>query len=327
VRKKSWRPWAALVLISVGFAIGTPACGSVEPNLFAPSEAGASGVDSAHVAGSPGAAGVGTTALSDAGAQQLETGVGGANQAGAPGGAAPVSHGGTAPIAGGTSSAGAGGSVATMGGTTAAGSGPLAGGNGTGGRMSGAGTSGGMTGGGASNNAGAGGLGGPSAGSTGLCEMCDTAHSLFASCTIDGGCLYSGCVAGFVDCTTTAPNLNGCACRGNACCGNRCQTAHDDGVGDKFYDCEALRTYTVEQALSAADADTAQLGIASDHWSCGNDQNGATTGVCKTTDGQMGSCTCWVYAATGADINRVGRVQVSTTGGCVCPTSTSPTWN
>ena len=102
---------------------------------------------------------------------------------------------------------------------------------------------------------------------------------------------------------------------------------HDNGVGGDYFDCVALKTYNAAQATEAADTDTAQTGTVSDGWSCGAGASTASA-VCKTSGtGLTGTCTCWVYAATGADRALVGLVDVSKIGGCFCPGVGGATWN
>jgi hypothetical protein len=61
-------------------------------------------------------------------------------------------------------------------------------------------------------------------------QACDTKTSTGASCSSGGSCAYGPCVSGWADCTTTAPDTNGCetsltstsSCGG---CKNACNTA------------------------------------------------------------------------------------------------------
>jgi hypothetical protein len=94
-------------------------------------------------------------------------------------------------------------------------------------------------------------------------------------------------------------------------------------VGGNYYDCNPLGTYNSSQANEAASSDTAQAGTTGTY-GCGTSPDTESL-ICKTTGGSA-SCTCWVYAATGADTNTLGHISVSSSG-CFCPGSGDPTWN
>jgi hypothetical protein len=114
------------------------------------------------------------------------------------------------------------------------------------------------------------------------------------------------------------PDAGGCACEASTCCSSgACQTAHSNGVGQTFYDCEAQGTFTQTLAMEACVAFTgtntqcvaAPVGV------CGSSRaicsNGAST------------CWCWTYAGTGA-----GTVEKQF-GLCpsACPSANGTMWN
>lgn len=224
-------------------------------------------------------------------------------------------------------------------------------------------------------------------------STCDTVHSLNASCPAPGSkCMYTGCVAGWLDCDTSSTDANGCespktsttscsacgdvcntttgapSCNGTACsyacsagkadcnmgtapdldgcecatataatqgtiggcCGSGCQVEHSNGVGGNYFDCVALSTFNLSQAQKAATSDTAQAGSITSG-TCGTAPN--TQSAVFKTAGNMstGTCTGWVYAATGNVINSIGLVYASSgTGtdvGCFCPLVGNPPWS
>jgi hypothetical protein len=91
----------------------------------------------------------------------------------------------------------------------------------------------------------------------------------------------------------------GCQCSTPSCCGSACQTTHNDGVGQNFYDCNPLDDYTAAQALEACQAYAASLGEPStyctDGWGCSTDTS--IVEVCHLTGANGTTCGnyCWVY--------------------------------
>src|SRR5262249_831124 len=133
-------------------------------------------------------------------------------------------------------------------------------------------------------------------------------------------CLYEACPAGRADCNQTAPNLDGCECTTPMCCGNACQPAHLNGLGQSFLSgCTPLATpgdeatYSLQLATAARDASPAGV---DGNKSCGN--GGNATNCLTRTSGTM--CATWCYGKTLA-----GRVLQATT--CTCPSTSSPAWN
>jgi hypothetical protein len=169
---------------------------------------------------------------------------------------------------------------------------------------------------------------------------CDTVHSQGATCN-GTRCNYTGCSAGYLQCSRPAPNTGGC-CEGNGCCGTApnqtCQVKHMNGFAGNYFDCFALgvtgnnATYNNQMALDAANSYAGQNGTASDGWTCtiGTD---TVNQVCKTAgDGTTGTCTCWNYNATGTEMQFVGYAYQSTGAGtdrgCFCATAiNSHNWN
>jgi hypothetical protein len=158
----------------------------------------------------------------------------------------------------------------------------------------------------------------------GACDVsCDTTNSVGASCTA-GTCVYSSCQSGFIDCNKTAPNSDGCECatataaaQGTAgCCGTGCQTKHDNGLSDNFYDCAATGTHDAAEALAACVAHTG------DKAKCYNYPcNGVSTSVYCDSNCSSCKCNCWEYGGTGngnpGHVNQDGY----------CAGSSDPAWN
>ena len=169
-------------------------------------------------------------------------------------------------------------------------------------------------------------------------KMCTAPPNETATC-VASSCGAS-CTSGFTDCDGSS--TNGCECPTDpaapACCGASCQTVHNNGYGGHYYDCSPLgqpgvspTTYTATMGNEAAISFATQNGTASGGWTCGNGSNGNSS-ICKTAgSGKSGTCTCWVYDATGTYINTIGHTYKSSgTGsdtGCFCPGNTDPTWN
>jgi hypothetical protein len=87
----------------------------------------------------------------------------------------------------------------------------------------------------------------------------DPAHcgSCATACDASTG---AACTLGTCECPATGATLTcGSAamtrcCEGAACCGAACPTKHFNGVGQYYFDCLPLGTYTLEAARKAADA-------------------------------------------------------------------------
>lgn len=141
-------------------------------------------------------------------------------------------------------------------------------------------------------------------------EVCN--NSLDDDCNgmIDDGC----CELGTQDCNSAG----GCECIGTACCGTGCQSAHQNGLGNYFFDCEPLGTRTLTQAVAACRAFTGDSSLCYDLGAACD--SGSTSAVCSTAASQ---CACWTYAGT--NTGRVFLNEGSTT--CLCPLSTDPMWN
>lgn len=142
---------------------------------------------------------------------------------------------------------------------------------------------------------------------------CDT-DSGTPSCTA-GSCAYV-CSAGRSDCNQTSPNTDGCECATPGCCASGCETTHNDGVGQPYYDCNPTKTITERSALEACTAYAGgDAGGCSGGWSC----SGANTQyVCFSNDNGT-DCTnyCWGYSG-----NRAGKVD-----DCSCPSNAVGTWD
>ncbi|MDB4971596.1 MAG: hypothetical protein JWN44_7285 [Myxococcales bacterium] len=163
----------------------------------------------------------------------------------------------------------------------------------------------------------------------------DCPNGLHATAT---DCVASKCVA---TCSAGYSNCNGavsdgCECNTDptapACCASGCQTQHSNGWGGSYYDCGPIGqpgvtgTFTSAMANLAAFSDSGQPGTPSGGWNCGSNGN-TTASICKSVGGNKGECTCWVYAATGTYVDRIGHTFHSAASGCLCPFSSDPPWN
>lgn len=176
------------------------------------------------------------------------------------------------------------------------------------------------------------------------CSGCNLACNATASNntarSCDGTTCSYTCATNQVDCDgSTKPDLNGCECAGNGCCTNgspstfgSCQTTHMNGLGQNFWDCLPLNTYTMSQAQAAARAyDPAGLvDGANNHYV--NPKNSADTVdyIC-TSSTAKNACPCWAWQATGAYAAAAGLVDLhtpSSSTNCYFPLGTGfPGWN
>lgn len=114
-------------------------------------------------------------------------------------------------------------------------------------------------------------------------------------------------------------NGNSPSCGGGqrVCGGNACQTTHSDGLGQSFYDCNPLGTFTVGEAIEAGTAYEVSVGGSgvnvSTGWSCGSQ---ITNLVCAT-DSSGNPTYCWDYSGAQAG-------QVFAANNCNTPAAS---WN
>jgi len=156
-------------------------------------------------------------------------------------------------------------------------------------------------------------------------DKCNPTNATAASCS-GTTCSYT-CATGYFDCNKgTVPDTDGCECAGSGtgCCGTACQIAHSDGVGNAFYDCNALSTYNVTTALEACKAYAASIGGAatncSDGYECGCPSACKPPPVVCYVDATTQACSyCWGYTSP----TDQGWVE-----DCTCPESGSKvgTW-
>lgn len=159
------------------------------------------------------------------------------------------------------------------------------------------------------------------------CGACGAAACSLANATADcpaGSCTVKTCTAGHFDCNAKASD--GCECAGTdlggtaggCCTGGKCQSAHTDGFGHAFNDCEA--TYSETLARDAAKA----AGFASPFGNtCG-------TGMSeKVICGQSATtCTCWTWADSASSNAATGRARQNTANStCFCPSSGDQPWS
>jgi hypothetical protein len=98
------------------------------------------------------------------------------------------------------------------------------------------------------------------------------------------------CNPGHVDCNAVnGPDTDGCECTTPACCGTSCQTTHDNGVGQSFYDCFPLGSHSSQSAMEACQAYAQAMG---------GDPNACSTGYyCTMNDEEA----CYVVNGNGTD--------------------------
>jgi hypothetical protein len=165
--------------------------------------------------------------------------------------------------------------------------------------------------------------------STATCGACKNAacNTKTGAASCNGATCFYKCNAGLSDCNAaTAPDTDGCECATPGCCGGSCQTTHSNGMGQSFYDCNALGGHGMAQAQAACEAFAGAGKCSASTVCCGGL---SALGVCLgTTDSSMcgaarGQCGCWQYSGTA-----VGTVQ-SPAGKCTaaCGATSDPAWN
>jgi hypothetical protein len=149
--------------------------------------------------------------------------------------------------------------------------------------------------------------------SCGACgRRCDT---LTGTPSCSGGVCTYACNAGTSDCNASiAPDTDGCECATPACCNGHCQTAHDNGLGQTFYDCNPAGTYDSAAAMAACKAYVTSTGgdpsLCTGGWNCNN-----AVAVCYSTSG--GCTNCWNYTGS----------LIGVADDCGCPGTKLGSWN
>jgi hypothetical protein len=168
--------------------------------------------------------------------------------------------------------------------------------------------------------------GGDTANCGGCGRACLPINTSTGLLSCQSGLCKSTCTSGFANCRTPAAPAtdDGCECPTPGCCGSDCEYTHSNGVGQAFYDCAPLDTYSSTEATNAANA-LAALG-----------SGGTVSGTQTFTDGTGGSltavcyqdpsiCDCWVYGDSGT-AGLLGHVLQGTTT-CGVLTSAGQLWH
>jgi hypothetical protein len=160
----------------------------------------------------------------------------------------------------------------------------------------------------------------PNCGQCGRACVAD-AHVATPSCS--GGTCTSTCAPGWSNCKQPAAPKpdDGCECPTPACCAATCQTVHDNGFGQQFYDCLIMYEYDRTQAEKAAAAYNPSGTVSVMTFNDPNNANSSVTAACNSTPSD---CPCWVYEGTGVDVNLAGYAFRQTPGSstsCVPPFS------
>jgi hypothetical protein len=162
---------------------------------------------------------------------------------------------------------------------------------------------------------------------TGCGIACNTTSSLDASCS-GTTCKYSGCAAGWSDCNNSPPNADGCECHSPGCCGDGsvCMPQHDNGVGNTYFDCSSVGSYSSALALKAC---TAYTGSAAQcvGFPCLNPDAGPI--ICSSGNPSL-LCVCWSYGGTNKGlVDNGGKPPGTNAQNCFCPDLSvgDTTWN
>jgi hypothetical protein len=138
------------------------------------------------------------------------------------------------------------------------------------------------------------------------CALAGQAHVVTPMCS--GGACASACEAGWSDCDHVMSGADdGCECHTPGCCGGGfCQTPHDNGFGQNYFDCEALSNWSQTLSDEAAAAyGMVHPGTILEMKPGGDlapttdpkDANCTVTGAtCILT---ANDCPCWTYLSSG----------------------------
>jgi hypothetical protein len=144
---------------------------------------------------------------------------------------------------------------------------------------------------------------------------CTETHATADTCT-GTACTYT-CGSNFQDCNAASGhNTDGCECAGTACCSGACQTSHNDGFGDTFYDC--FTTFSQNLAIDAcrAHVGAAHAAYCQTGFYCTNASD-ASVGDMVCSSNSPTECDCWGY-----DDMIQGQTSEGSGAGqsnCLCP--------
>lgn len=156
-------------------------------------------------------------------------------------------------------------------------------------------------------------------------NACNTTTNTVRACGGGTSCLYT-CNSGRADCNAaTAPNLDGCECATTTCCGTACQTQHDNGLGNTFYDCVASGTYNVAQATEACVAFTNDAAQCNANFFCTAGADGGVIAQLVCSDTSPTACACWTYS--GVAVGHVANSGLTGPLNCQCPQTSHPMWH
>jgi hypothetical protein len=123
-----------------------------------------------------------------------------------------------------------------------------------------------------------------------------------------------GGACGTID-TACGPSCQNCTTSGQSCHG------HSNGVGQTFYDCNPLGTYSQTQAMKACEALTGSASACTTMSAFRCQLAGFSTLTVVCSSGSAG-CYCWQWSVSPGSV-----AAPPSFGGCqTCPSS-SPTWN
>jgi hypothetical protein len=141
-------------------------------------------------------------------------------------------------------------------------------------------------------------------------DHCGNGGNTCVSCGTGG----QTCVSGVCTCPTGTTTCGTTCCATPGCCGSACQITHSNGLGQNYFDCNPVQTFTANTATEACMAYTAVVGGTCQTFTCG----AVTNPVVCAADASSTPTACWGF--TGANAGHV-------VSGGLCPTTTDPTWN
>ncbi len=147
-------------------------------------------------------------------------------------------------------------------------------------------------------------------------NTCNTANSVDAGCGVTG-CTYA-CEPGWSDCNTADANTGGCTCKTPMCCGASCETTHSNGVGQSFYDCNPVGTFsyvTAHEACAAYTGDPTPANCKT--FGCQGEPSSWAVVCSNEVGGNASACVCWEYVG-----GQIGKFDTS----CECPSVSDGTW-
>lgn len=157
--------------------------------------------------------------------------------------------------------------------------------------------------------------GATSTASAGLGGSGGSGASTSGSASVSGSASSSESSTASASASSSASSAGGCSgCTTPGCCGAVCQTAHSNGVGQSYYDCNPPDTHTLMTAMEACAAYAVTVGGTAadcfDGWGCSAEPS--LDQVCyANATGATCMMYCWAYVGAPGSVTTCSACNTS----------------